>query len=301
LESQDTAAILLPPWLTEGWARAYGEETARQIVLSHLSEPPTDLTLKPGLDAGEWAERLGSEILPTGTLRRIRAGNIQDLPGFAEGAWWVQDAAAALPARLFGSIRGLTIIDLCAAPGGKTAWLAACGARVIAVDKAPERIERLASNLHRLELEAEIVTADARSYRLAEPVDAVLLDAPCTSTGTIRRHPDLPWIKDAGDIRALMMLQAELINAAFEMVRPSGTLIYSVCSLEPEEGPEIVERFLSRNQAAVRRPIEPDEIDGATEFLTADGDLRTLPCQWNERGGIDGFYAARLTRKTVSS
>ncbi|MFZ1989737.1 MAG: transcription antitermination factor NusB, partial [Alphaproteobacteria bacterium] len=262
LSAQKVEEVLLPQWLADGWRRAYGEERAAEIIKAHLAEPPLDITLKPGLNAEEWAVRLEAQALPTGSVRRFRAGQVTALPGFEEGVWWVQDAAAALPARLFKNIRGQTIIDLCAAPGGKTAWLAASGAQVIAVDKDEARAERMAGNLGRLKLEAKIVIADARDYKPDAAADGVLLDAPCSSTGTIRRHPDLPWIKEPDDIRALMMLQAELLAAGFAMLKPGGTLVYSVCSLEPEEGEEAIERFLKSEPNAQRAPISADEIPG---------------------------------------
>jgi 16S rRNA (cytosine967-C5)-methyltransferase len=296
LAAQKVEEVLMPQWLAEGWRRAYGDEAAAAIIEAHLGEPPLDITLKPGLDAAEWATRLEAEVLPTGSVRRVRAGQVTALPGFDEGAWWVQDAAAALPARLFGEPRGRTIIDLCAAPGGKTAWLAASGARVIAVEKDQSRAARLTANLQRLKLEAEIVIADARDFKPEAPADGVLLDAPCSSTGTIRRHPDLPWIKEPDDIRALTMLQAELLTAGFAMLKPGGTLVYSVCSLEPEEGEEVIARFLKSEPCAQRAPVKPDEVMGIEQFLTPTGDVRTLPSQWSERGGLDGFYAARIVR-----
>lgn len=297
VRAADPATTLLPAWLTQGWVRAYGEVRTTEIIRAHTNEPALDLTLKPGLDAPEWAERLGAHVLPTGSLRLARHASIPEMPGFADGAWWIQDAAAALPARLLGDVRGLRVLDLCAAPGGKTATLAALGAKVTAVDKSPERLARLKDNLARLKLEAETVEADARDYTADTPFDAVLLDAPCTATGTIRRHPDLPWIKEADDIRALSQLQSELLERAFGLVAPGGRLVYSVCSLEPEEGEEVVERFLAQATSAGRAAIGRDEIPGADAFVTAAGDLRTTPAEWPEWGGLDGFFAARFIRR----
>ena len=296
LQNQKVERVLFPEWLAGGWQRTFGEETASAIIRAHLAEPPLDITLKPGFDAAAWASKLEAQILPTGSLRRTRAGQVTALPGFAEGAWWIQDAAAALPARLFGDVRRQTIIDLCAAPGGKTAWLAASGASVIAVEKDAARATRIAENLARLKLEAEIVIADARDYSPKVPADGVLLDAPCSSTGTIRRHPDLPWIKEPGDIRALTMLQSELLAAGYRMLKPEGMLVYSVCSLEPEEGEEVIGRFLKSEPSARRAPIEAGVISAVAPFITGAGDLRTLPSHWPELGGIDGFYAARIVR-----
>jgi len=219
------------------------------------------------------------------------------LPGFREGSWWVQDFAAHLPALLFGAVAGQRVIDLCAAPGGKTAQLAARGARVTAVDVARERLARVAENLARLDLSAELVEADARDWRPEAPSPFVLVDAPCTATGTIRRHPDIPWIKSATDIGVMTPLQAELLDAAAEMTAPGGVLVYAVCSLEPEEGAQQIESFLRRRGDFSREDIGTDEVPDAA-FISADGDLRTLPCHWPDKGGMDGFYAARLKRKT---
>ncbi|HET9231849.1 MAG TPA: RsmB/NOP family class I SAM-dependent RNA methyltransferase, partial [Vitreimonas sp.] len=221
-------------------------------------------------------------------------GGIESLPGFADGHWWVQDAAAALPARVLGDVRGKRVLDLCAAPGGKTLQLAAAGAHVTAVDKSEPRLKRLRENLARTKLEADVICADALEYRAAEPFDAVLLDAPCTSTGTLRRHPDVAWLRRPTDIRALADLQAQLLQAAAAQLKPGAPLVYAVCSMEPEEGPGVVAAALS--QGWQREPIGPGEITGADEFLTGDGDLRTLPSRWPEIGGLDGFYVARLQR-----
>jgi 16S rRNA (cytosine967-C5)-methyltransferase len=219
------------------------------------------------------------------------------LPGYAEGAWWVQDAAAALPARLLGDIRGRAVADLCAAPGGKTAQLAAAGADVTAVDRAPGRLARLRDNLARLNVRAGIVEADAAEW-LGGPFDAVLLDPPCSSTGTIRRHPDIPWIKRESEIAALVSLQRRLIARAAEMLRPGGVLVYCTCSLEPEEGIDVVRDLLAAQPGLLRQPITPAEVPG--DWITAEGDLRTLPFHLPDpdpvMAGMDGFYAARLAK-----
>jgi 16S rRNA (cytosine967-C5)-methyltransferase len=237
-------------------------------------------------------------------VRTLAQGAIALLPGFNEGAWWVQDAAASLPVRLFGELRGLSVADLCAAPGGKTAQLALAGARVTAVDRSPARINRLRDNLERLSLEAQTVAADVQEWQPetsnAEPFDAVLLDAPCSSTGTIRRHPDVPWLKDEAEIATLAALQPKLIDRALALLRPGGVLVYCVCSLEPEEGVDQIAALLGRNSGVARKPIAPAEVGGHGEFITPDGDLRTLPLhlpdpdpRWS---GLDGFYAARLVK-----
>ena len=238
-------------------------------------------------------------MLPTGTVRTIAHGAIALLPGFSEGAWWVQDAAASLPARLLGDVCGLEIADLCAAPGGKTAQLAFAGARVTAVDRSGVRLARLRENLTRLALQAETVTADALEWQGA-PFDAVLLDAPCSSTGTIRRHPDVPWLKTEADLAGLTSLQQRLLDRAVDLLKPGASLVYCVCSLEPEEGVNQVAALLARNPNVARKPITAQELFGHAEFVTADGDLRTLPQHLPDPdprwGGLDGFYAARLTK-----
>ena len=217
-------------------------------------------------------------------------GLVDSLPGFNEGAWWVQDAAAALPARLLGDVRGKRVLDLCAAPGGKTLQLAAAGAHVTGVDKSDARLNRLRENLARTKLSAEVIAADALDFR-AEPFDAILLDAPCTSTGTLRRHPDVAWLRRPTDVRALAKLQTKLIEASVKLLKPGAPLVYAVCSLEPEEGPGVVAEALRNGWR--RQPLT-DEIPN--QFITADGDLRTHPAHWPEIGGLDGFYAARLVR-----
>lgn len=296
IAAQDAAMLDTPDWLWESWCGAYGESTARAIAAAHLKDPPLDLTPRNRRAASEWADQLGGEVLPTGTIRRADAGVVTELPGYTEGAWWVQDAAASLPAQLFGDVAGKVVIDLCAAPGGKTAQLAAKGARVVAVDRSPSRMTRLMENLARLSLEADCIVADAADWRPAEPVPFVLLDAPCTATGTIRRHPDIPHLKSPDDVLRLVPLQARLLDAAVTMLAPGGTLIYGVCSLEPEEGPRQIEALLSRGAPVRRVPIVAAEIGGLAQCITPDGDLRTLPCHLAEQGGLDGFYAARLVR-----
>ncbi len=293
----DNAARDTPDWLLKRWSKNYGLETARAIARANGQEPALDLTVKQ--DADIWAERLRGRVLPTGSVRTLAQGPITLLPGFNEGAWWVQDAAASLPARLFGDLRGRAVADLCAAPGGKTAQLAFAGARVTAVDRSPARLARVTENLARLSLTAETVAADVVEWQAA-PFDAVLLDAPCSSTGTIRRHPDVPWLKSEADLTALTALQQRLLDRAVELLAPGGILVYCVCSMEPEEAERQVGALLERDPRVSRRPVAAQEVCGHAEFLTADGDLRTLPLHLSDPdprwGGLDGFYAARLTR-----
>jgi 16S rRNA (cytosine967-C5)-methyltransferase len=286
-----------PKWLLVRWSKHYGADRARAIAQADGHEPALDLTVKSGAET--WAERLRGRVLPTGTVRTLAQGAISLLPGFREGAWWVQDAAASLPARLFGDVRGKAVADLCAAPGGKTAQLAFAGARVTAIDRSPARLGRLRENLTRLELHADIVAADALEWQ-SGPFDAVLLDAPCSATGTIRRHPDIPWLKSEADIAALTSLQQRLLDRAVDLLKPGGTLVYCVCSLEPEESEAQIAALLARDPRVTRAPVAAQEVAGHAEFLNPDGDLRTLPPQLPDPdprwGGLDGFYAARLTR-----
>ena len=289
-----------PEWLLKRWKQAYGPDTARAIATANGHEPALDLTVKQ--DAEYWAERLRGRVLPTGTVRTLAHGAISLLPGFSEGAWWVQDAAAALPVRLLGDVQGKRIAELCAAPGGKTAQLALAGAKVSAIDRSPARLNRMRENLVRLSLDAETVVADALDWK-GGPFDGVLLDAPCSATGTIRRHPDIPWLKNEADLPVLTSLQQRLIDRAIELTRPGGTFVYCVCSLEPEEGQNHIEMLLARDPRVMRSPISAQEVFGHAEFITTDGDLRTLPQQLPDPdprwAGLDGFYAARLTRREV--
>jgi 16S rRNA (cytosine967-C5)-methyltransferase len=294
----DTPVLDTPPWLIARWIGTYGEATAHDIAAANGREPALDLTVKSEPQA--WAEKLGGRVLPTGTVRTIAHGMVSLLPGFAEGAWWVQDAAAALPARFLGDIAGRRVADLCAAPGGKTAQLAAAGAKVTSVDRSRGRLKRVRDNLTRLSLDAELVCADAAAWTPEQTFDAVLLDAPCSSTGTIRRHPDVPWLKHPADITALAALQRRLIERAIALTNPGGTIVYCTCSLEPEEGVEIVADLLGRDKSVRRIPIGPAEVFGEAQFISADGDMRTLPCHLPDAdsrfAGLDGFYAARLEK-----
>jgi 16S rRNA (cytosine967-C5)-methyltransferase len=286
------ASLNVPDWLWPRWTERYGETDARAIAGAHCAVPPLDLTLKSASDP--CPELNGAAVAP-GRLRLQQGGRIEELPGFGEGRWWVQDFAASLPALLLGDVSGKPVLDLCAAPGGKSLQLAAAGADVTALDVSAERLALIEENLARTRLNAKLVAADARDWRPDAPAPCVLLDAPCTATGTIRRHPDLPWLKSAADLSVCENLQSELLDAAGEMVAPGGTLVYAVCSLEAEEGEEQVEAFLRRNTAFHRRAVTPDDVFGLP-FATQKGDLKTLPFYWAERGGMDGFFATRLTR-----
>ena len=287
IAAQDAPRLNTPDWLWSRWRESHGEDIARAIASAHVTPAPLDLMMKDTIAIAN------SVPLPGGVMRLEESGRVEDLPEYREGGWWVQDFAATLPARLLGDVKGKTVIDLCAAPGGKTAQLAAAGANVIAVEREPERIARLRENLERLRLTAEIVEADVRDYAPASPAPFVLLDAPCSATGTIRRHPELPWIKSAADVNACAQAAGELLDAAADMVAEKGLLVFAVCSLEREEGLEQIEDFLKRNPGFEREAISPDEAFG---LISPEGDLRTLPCHMAELGGMDGFYAARLRR-----
>jgi 16S rRNA (cytosine967-C5)-methyltransferase len=288
--TQDAARLSTPYWLWESWSRAYGEASARAIAEVHLTEPPLDIMVRD--QAKLWAPRLEAEILPTGTLRRA-SGVVTELSGYADGAWWVQDAAAALPARLLGDVRGRRVADLCAAPGGKTLQLAASGAEVIAIDRSARRLERVRENLDRTKLTAELVVADAAAWRPESLPDAILLDAPCSATGTLRRHPDAAHLKTPDDVRRLSEVQDRLLDHALSLLPPGGLLVYCVCSLEPEEGPARIARLLASGAPVEPVPVTSDEVPAE---MIRDGFLRTLPSHWQERGGMDGFFAARLRR-----
>ena len=292
----DAPRLNTPDWLWNSWTEAYGEATCRAIAASHVGEPPLDLS--PVSDAEDRVEALratlGAQRLPGGTLRLRGAGEVTRLAGYEAGEWWVQDAAAALPARLLGTVAGKRVLEIGAAPGGKTAQLAAAGARVIALDRSASRLGRLRENLTRLRLDAEIVEADALEWSPPAPADMVLLDAPCTATGTIRRHPDIPHLRGPADVGRLADLQGRLLARAATMVAPGGLLVYVSCSLQPEECAHQVDAFLAASPKFGRFPVLADEIPALREAVTAVGDLRTLPSHWAEYGGMDGFYAARL-------
>jgi 16S rRNA (cytosine967-C5)-methyltransferase len=282
LDSLDGPRLDTPSWLWSAWGLS-----ARAIAEAHQHEAALDLSLKPGADPPPLAE-----ALPTGSWRLAAGTRVAELPGYAEGIFWVQDAAAALPAHLLAARPGERIADLCAAPGGKTAQLAAAGAHVFAVEQNPARIARLRENLARLRLHAEIVAADATTWRPAEKLDAVLLDAPCSATGTIRRHPDVPHLKRPRDIEQLTRMQDRLLDAACDMLAPGGRLVYAVCSLLPDEGPGRIAAALAR----LPLRLDPIALPALPEAVTHEGFLRTTPALWPERGGMDGFFAARLVR-----
>ncbi|MDQ0997310.1 16S rRNA (cytosine967-C5)-methyltransferase [Phyllobacterium ifriqiyense] len=290
----------VPEWFEETLISAYGKDKAKAILDIQAKEPPIDLTVKG--DPAEWAEKLGGIALPTGSVRLGTVeGSLTELPGFTDGDWWVQDTAASLPAKLFGDIKGQRVADLCAAPGGKTAQLAHAGANVTALDLSANRLKRLRGNLERLGLVAETVEANLSAYNPAEPFDAILLDAPCSSTGTVRRHPDVPWTKTPEDVRKLANLQARLLDHAVTIVRPGGIVVFSNCSLDPLEGETVSRDLLAKNPAIELVPVTKDEVGGLAELITAEGFVRSTPADLpNENpalSGMDGFFAARFRRK----
>ncbi|GGB84638.1 MFS transporter [Glycocaulis alkaliphilus] len=286
----------LPDWLRARWSEIYGEDTARAMALARAGAPPLDLSTKPGFDAADFAAEIGGALLPTGTVRKDGIGDVTALPGFEAGDWWAQDAAAALPVKLLAPKAGEHIADICAAPGGKTLQLAVAGADVIAVDRSEKRLRRVTQNLVRTGLKATIITADATSWHPDQKLDAVLLDAPCSATGTLRRRPDVAWSKGEADIANLAALQAKLLDNAFAMLKPGGRLVYCTCSLEPEEGEAQIAAFLARTPGARREPVSADELPGLGDALTPEGDVRTRPDMWESEGGLDGFFIARLVK-----
>lgn len=294
LDARDAGKMNTPEWLWAEWMRDYGVETALDIAAANLTEAPLDISVKAAPE--DWEKRLEARILPTGSLRRTGGGFIPSLPGFEAGEWWVQNAAAALPAKLFGDLRGKTVVDLCAAPGGKTAQLCALGAEVIALDRSPERLKKFRENMTRLQLSPEIVVADGAEWMPAQPVDAVLLDAPCTATGTIRHQPDLLHLKTPKDQEKLVALQRRLLMQAADMLKAGGVLVYCTCSLQKAEGEHQAEWLLSQNKEMRLFPIQHGDVSGIGEMLTAEGYLRCLPFHWKDRGGLDGFFIARFVK-----
>lgn len=297
---QDESRINLPEWIFAPWAADYGAEIAARAGLASLGEAPLDITVKNPAMRDYWAETLEAEILPSGTLRRAAGGAVVDLPGFEDGMWWVQDASSALPARLLGDIAGKPVIDLCAAPGGKTAQLAAMGAEVTALDRSAQRLRRLETNIERLRLQknVKVVSADATMWRPPGRQGAghILLDAPCTATGTLRRHPDIPHIKTPADLERLRAIQERLLANAIDMLAPGGILVYCTCSLQKDEGERHIERLLLSGAPVQRLPIAEQEVGDLPGIVTEAGDVRIFPFHLKEKGGMDGFYIARLMR-----
>lgn len=285
-----------PSWLREAWIRDHGEANAVAIAASFGDELALDLTVRD--DAAGWAEKLDALLLPTGSIRLRQRTPVHELPGYSEGAWWVQDASSAVPARLIGAGPGQSILDMCAAPGGKTAQLASMGAHVTALDRSRQRLDILSQNLSRLGLSADVVVADGVNFE-HEPYDAVLLDAPCTATGTIRRHPDVAWTKTPQDEAKLVALQARLLHRAADLTRPGGRLVYCTCSLQASEGEDQVSAILAARSDLALLPVSDAEV-GIAGSTTARGEFRALPHQLHgdspRVSGWGGFFAARFVR-----
>ena len=294
LDARDAGRANTPEWLWNEWMQDYGVETALTIAAANLTEGLVDFSVKSDPEA--WAEKLGARLLATGSLRKEAGGFIPGLPGFDEGAWWNQNAAAAIPAMLLGDIRGKTVVDLCAAPGGKTAQLAAQGAKVIAVDRSAERIKRLAENMTRLKLDVETAIADGAVWQPKEKVDFVLVDAPCTATGTIRHQPDVLWLKEPRDQEKLAGLQKRLMVNAVNMLKPGGAMVYCTCSLQKAEGEHQALWLLQQGLPVSMAPITTKDLPGISDMITDRGELRCLPYHWNEVGGMDGFYVVRFEK-----
>ncbi|KFB08618.1 RsmB/NOP family class I SAM-dependent RNA methyltransferase [Nitratireductor basaltis] len=289
-----------PEWFQTRLSEAYGAERAARILAAHRLEAPVDFTVKS--DPKRWAEAFGGTVLANGSVRVDKLDtSVPELEGFDEGEWWVQDAAASLPAKLIGARPGMRVLDLCAAPGGKTAQLAHYGAKVTAVDLSASRLKRLAANLQRLKLDAEISKADGLTLTVEEPFDAVLLDAPCSSNGTVRRHPDVPWTKTPEDIEKLAELQRKLLEHAATLVRAGGTLVFANCSIDPLEGEAVVSQVLASDLGLELSTITASELTGAAHFITPEGYLRTLPDAAEAEEGklqaVDGFFAARFVKR----
>lgn len=297
VEPLDKPHLNVPQWLWRRWVKTFGKKTAHAIARAHAGTPPLDIT--PKAEPEKWAQVLGGLALPTGSVRLPeKPGAVETLSGFDEGAWWVQDAAASLPVRLLGDVAGKTVLDICAAPGGKTAQLAGGGATVTAIDQSVARMGRVRMNLDRLNLSAELRVINALDFPLGPLFDIVLLDAPCSATGTIRRHPELPHIKTEAQLAELVELQARLLAHARQFVKPGGSLLYCTCSLEPEEGEGQIAGFLESHGDFARHVLSPADVGGEAQFITEKGDLRTLPSMAiGADQGLDGFYAARLGRR----
>lgn len=298
LDRQDAGRLNTPEWLLKIWIADYGMSGAGQIANANMSEASLDITLKGGENPSYWAGALDGEILPNGSLRKAAGGNIRDLEGFDTGSWWIQDASASLPARLFGDIKDKYVIDMCAAPGGKTMQLAGMGANVIALDRSANRLKRLEENVKRMELQerVEIVVADGAVWKPTRPATHILLDAPCSATGTIRRHPDTGYLKSPQDISRLMDIQSRLLAHAADILETGGILVYCTCSLQKDEGERQIDKLLTSRSDIKRLPISAQDVGGLPEIIDQNGDIRILPTHLESQGGMDGFYVARITK-----
>jgi len=288
----ENASLNLQEWLRTSWQKAYGKDLTETICHAQIAIPPIDIQVKA--EAAIWAEKLGGMLLPGGSIR-IPPQTVTNLSGYAEGEWWVQDAAACLPVKLLGEVKGKTIVDLCAAPGGKTMQLAAAGAKVIAVDRSEPRLQRLKENLERTGLQAEVICEDGKQWKPSMQVDGVLLDAPCSATGTLRRHPEISWTRKQEDITRMAALQWDMLTHVLSWLPSGKPLVYATCSLQPEEGEAHVQRLLREHKDVTLLPVQAAET-AIAQACRPDGALRTLPHFWQEQGGMDGFFAARLVK-----
>ena len=291
---------ILPEWLCKTWVRAYGKKTVADMASALCHEPYLDIATKS--DPKKWAETLEGVALPTGSVRLKSRGAVPNLSGFEEGEWWVQDTAASLAPSLLGDVNGKTVADLCAAPGGKTAYLASKGALVTAVDSSAPRLEKLTENLKRLKLEADCVTNDVTTWKPAQLFDAILLDAPCSATGIVRKHPDILSLKAEQQISQMAALQRKILKASVAFLKPGGTLVFCTCSLQPEEGEAILDYIETENLPLKLDPISADEIGGVSQLIQENGTIRTLPHYLEQAdpvlSGIDGFFMARFQHIT---
>ncbi len=292
----DLEPTSLPPYLSKPIRKTYGKDVLAAIELAHENGAPIDITLQSQADTDDLVEALEASVLSTGSLRLFKWGQISTMPGFEEGAWWVQDASAAIPVKLLGDVAGKTVLDVCAAPGGKTMQLAAAGAKVTAIDLSKYRMERVQENLTRTKLSANLVVADVLTYTPDQPVDAVLLDAPCSATGTIRRHPDLPYAKAELTLQPVLDLQKQMLNRAASWLKTGGEMVYCTCSLLPSEGEDQVEQFLASHPDFEQVAIVAKDHGLLPEWIDANGAMRLRPDFWADRGGMDGFYAAILKK-----
>lgn len=293
---QDLPVPQLPKAVRGAIVKAFGEEGTVAIERAHLGRPPFDLTLKEPEKAKEWAERLDAEVLPTGSLRLRKSVQISALDGFESGDWWVQDAAAAMPVRLLGNIEGKRVLDLCAAPGGKTMQLCAAGADVTALDLSPERMHRVMENTRRMGFQPRMEVANAMHWEPDDAFDAILLDAPCSATGTIRRHPDLPYVRPSLDLKPLLSLQQAMLKRASAWLRPNGRMVYATCSLIQAEGERQIARLLEDGDMA-EKAVAPADYGLDPSWAVSEGAIRLRPNYWSELGGMDGFYMALLHKQ----
>ncbi|HEU4839056.1 MAG TPA: RsmB/NOP family class I SAM-dependent RNA methyltransferase [Micavibrio sp.] len=298
LDAQDAAALNVPAWLYRQWIASYGIVRAKDIANALLQQAPLDITAKQSVDQTQLAKDLSAKILPTNSLRREEGGLVEELTGFSSGYWWIQDAASALPVKLMGNLIGRTVLDMCAAPGGKTMQLADAGAKVIALDRNANRMKDLRANLARMGMESgvECVIEDGAVWNPRQTFTHILLDAPCTATGTARRHPDLLSLKSEKDQTALVATQERLLNNAARLLEAGGMLVYCTCSLQKAEGEDQVENFLKSHANFKRVPVRREEFGGMDGFVNSEGDVRVLPYLMKEEGGMDGFFISRLQK-----